>query len=197
MAGDVQELRTHLARRQQAGAAGDHQRAAGERAPAIGRAVGVAVNDLDALRRNAKLVGDDLGERGAQALTVRAGADAQFDKAGRVHRQLDRFPARRHAHAARGERGRAVAGALGKSRKADAEITAVPRAPRCWRWRNAGTIERVRPPSPASADRCLRRTPDRSPRCREISRSGCGGGFRPARGRIARRRRPSAAPAPT
>ncbi len=73
---------------------------------------------------DAKLVGDKLRERGAQALTVRTGADPQFDKPGRVHRQLDRFPAERHAHAARGEGRRAVAGALGEGRKADAEIAA-------------------------------------------------------------------------
>ena len=38
------QLCPHLARGQQRRAAGDHQRAAGERAPAIGRAIGVAVD---------------------------------------------------------------------------------------------------------------------------------------------------------
>ena len=107
----------HLARREHAGAAGDHKRAAGERAPAIGRAVGVAMHNPDAVRRDAKLVGDKLRERGAKALTVGTGADPQFDISGRVHRHLDRFPAERHAHAAGGEGGRAVAGALGKVAK--------------------------------------------------------------------------------
>ena len=78
VAGDLLQLGVHFARREHAGAAGDHQRAAGEGAPAIRRAVGVAVDDLDPVGRDAELVGDELGERGAQALAVRAGADAQL-----------------------------------------------------------------------------------------------------------------------
>ena len=47
VAGDLDQLGAHLARRDQRGAAGDHQRAAGEGAPAVGRGVGVAMHDLD------------------------------------------------------------------------------------------------------------------------------------------------------
>ena len=64
-------------------------------------------------------------KRRAQPLPVRRGADARFDAAGRVHAEIDGFPARRHLHAARGEGRRAVAGALGKRREAEAEIAAL------------------------------------------------------------------------
>ena len=71
MAGDLDQLGANLSRGDQRGAAGNHQRAAGESAPAVRRAVGVAVHHLDHLGRDADLVGDDLGERRAQALAVR------------------------------------------------------------------------------------------------------------------------------
>ena len=118
-----------LLRGDQRGAAGDHQRAAGEGAPAVGRAVGVAVHDLDHVGRDADLVGDDLRQRGAQALAVRRGADARLDEAGRIDGDDHRLPAGRDLHAARGEGRAAVAGALGEGRKADAEIAALARAP--------------------------------------------------------------------
>jgi len=74
--------------------------------------VGIAVGDLDLLRCDSQFVGDDLGERGAQTLPVRRGADAGFHETRRVHGELDGFPARRNLHAARREGWRAVSGAL-------------------------------------------------------------------------------------
>ena len=123
-AGDLDQLGAHLARRDQRGAAGNHQRPAGKGAPAIRRAIGVAVDDLDQVGRDAELVGDDLRQRRAQALAVRRGADAGLDEAGRVDGENHGFPAGRDRHAARGKGGTAVAGALGEGRKADAEMAA-------------------------------------------------------------------------
>src|SRR6202167_1082289 len=91
-AGNTQQFRAHLAGRKKACAASDYQRAAGERPPAIGSAVGIAVNHFDSFRCDADLVGDNLGKRGAQSLTVRTGADPKFDETGRIHRQLDGLP---------------------------------------------------------------------------------------------------------
>ncbi len=119
----LHELGPHLVRCQQRSATGDDQRPAGEGAPAVRRAIGIAVHDLDAVRRGAELVGDDLRQRGAQALAVRGSSDPRLDEAGRVHRHLDGFPAGRHFHAAGGEGRRAVSGALRKSREAETEIT--------------------------------------------------------------------------
>ena len=106
------------------GAAGDDQGTAGERAPAIGRAIGVAVHDADTRRLQAELVGDQLRERRGEALAVGRGTDPGFDEARRVHRHLDPLVARRDVHAARGERRSAVPGALVEHREADAEIAA-------------------------------------------------------------------------
>ena len=69
MTGETRELRPQL-RGREPGAAGDDQRAAGERAPAIGRAIGVAVHDADTRRLQAELVGDQLRERRGEALAV-------------------------------------------------------------------------------------------------------------------------------
>src|SRR5262245_45845678 len=76
--------------------------------------------------RDAELVGDELGERGAETLAVRAPADPCFDPAGRVHGDLGGLPARRDRHAARRESRAAVAGALREGGKADAEMAAAP-----------------------------------------------------------------------
>ncbi len=122
MAGDLDQLGAHFPGGDQRSAAGDHQRAAGEGAPAVRRIVGVAVDHLDLLRRDADLVGDDLRQRGAEALAVRRRADARFHAAGRIDADDHRFPARHDLGAARREGRAAVAGALGESRKADAEM---------------------------------------------------------------------------
>ena len=118
----LRELGPHLARRQEARAAGDHERAAGKCAPAVGRAVGIAVHDLDALRRSAEFVGDDLRQGRAQTLTVRGCTDARLDEPGGVHAHIDGFPAGRHLHAARGERLGAIASAFAKRRHAQTEV---------------------------------------------------------------------------
>ena len=124
MARDLDQLGANFSRGDQRGAAGNHQRTAGESAPAVRRAVGIAVHDLDHLGRDADLVGDDLGERRAQPLAVRRGADARLDEAGRIDGNDDCFPAGRDLHAARRECRAAVAGAFGKRRKANAEMAA-------------------------------------------------------------------------
>ena len=173
-----EKLLADLARRQHRSAAGNDQRAAREGAPAIGRAVGVAMHDAHVLRRHADFVGDDLGERRAQPLPVRARADAGFDAARRVHGDLDGFPSRRDLHAARREGGAAVAGAFGKCREADAEIHAA--FARLLLARAEGRRgPRKRRLSPGSRDSCPRRAPIRSRTCRESGRSGCVCGFRP------------------
>ena len=51
------QLCAYFPRRQQCRSAGNHQRAACKSAPSIGRTVGIAVHDPDALRRRSKLVG--------------------------------------------------------------------------------------------------------------------------------------------
>jgi hypothetical protein len=81
IAGNRDELLADFLRRQQSGAAGDDKRAAGECAPAIGRAVGVAVHDAHIGRHDADRVSDDLRKRCRQALAVRACADAGLDLA--------------------------------------------------------------------------------------------------------------------
>ena len=123
-AGDLDQLGAHFARGDQRGAAGNHQRTAGERAPAVRRAVGIAMHDPDHVGRDAELVGDDLRQRGAQALSVRRRADARLDEAGGIDADNDGFPTRRDFHAARGKRRTAVAGALAECGKADAEMAA-------------------------------------------------------------------------
>ena len=88
------------------------------------------MHDADARRLQAELVGDQLRERGGEALAVGRGADPGLDEARRVHRQLDPLVARRDVHAARGERRGAIPGALVEHRKADAEVAALrPRGP--------------------------------------------------------------------
>ena len=194
MAGDLDQLGAHLARGDQRGAAGDHQRAAGEGAPAVRRAVGIAVHDFDHVGRDADLVGDDLRQRGAQALAVRRGADARLDEAGRIDRDDHRLPAGRDLHAARGKGRAAVAGALGEGRKADAEIAAL--GARFFLPLAEGRQRRRRqPPSPASVCSWPRRIRGPSRTCREMRRSGCGGGSRPGRRRARPPPCPSAVPA--
>src|SRR4029077_19419957 len=84
-------------------------------------------------------------ERRFKSLAVRARADACLDEAGRIHDDFDGFPARRDRHAARGEGRAAIAGALGKSCKADAEKAllragiALPRA-KCLQVDSAGRL---------------------------------------------------------
>ncbi len=121
MARELDQFHPHLAGSYERRAAGQHQRAARERAEAVGRTIGVAVHDGDLRRLDPELVGYDLGERGAKSLPVRARADARLDEARRVHRQLDLLPAGRDLHPARGERRRAVAGALREGRKAESQ----------------------------------------------------------------------------
>ena len=126
MSGHDTQLCADLAGRQQGRAARDHQRAARKGAEAVRRAIGVAMNDLDPLRRDPQFVGDDLGERGAQALAMGRGADTRLDKARRVHGKLDGFPAERHLHAARRECRRSVAGTFRECRNAEPEMAAGP-----------------------------------------------------------------------
>ena len=92
MARHLDQFGTDLLRREQAGATGDHQRTAGEGTPAIGRAIGVAVDDLDELRIDPDFIGDDLRQRGAQSLAVRRGADTRLDKAGGIDGEVNTFP---------------------------------------------------------------------------------------------------------
>ena len=70
MAGDLDQLGADFPGRDQRGAAGNHQRAAGESTPTIGRCVSVAVRDLDHVGWYADFVGDDLRQGGAQALAM-------------------------------------------------------------------------------------------------------------------------------
>ena len=121
------------------GAAGDDQRAAGEGAPAIGRAVGIAVHDLDAVRRSSELVGDDLGERGAQALAVRRRADPRLDRirmgpwSSRPSPSRASPPCRaRQMPACRSRCARRTSQSRGRD-------SVLARAPAFWRARNAGT----------------------------------------------------------
>ena len=71
VARDLDELRAHLARRKHHRAPSDDEGATCKGAKAIGRAIGVAVNDADAFWRHADLVRDDLREGRAQTLSVR------------------------------------------------------------------------------------------------------------------------------
>ena len=78
--------------------------------------------------------------------------------------------------------GAAVAGALGEGRKADAEMAAL-RARFLLPLRGTPARRWLRPPSPASLCSSPRRKSGPWRRCREICRSGCGGGCRPGRWR--------------
>src|SRR5207248_1303559 len=96
-----------------------HRRAAGGvRAQAIRRRVGVALLDRDVDRRDAKLLGHDLGEGGFVALALRLHTHPQKRFAGRVHAKLG---AVEHAQAEDVEL-RSVPGAhhLGEAGDADA-----------------------------------------------------------------------------
>ena len=107
-------------------AAADDHRAAGERAPAVRRRVGVALAHLDAARVDAELVGGDLGERRQVALAVARGADVDASRppVGSM-RASARVVARGHRHLALVERLGPVAGALGEAREAEAEQAAL------------------------------------------------------------------------
>ena len=70
------------------GGAGHRRRARAVGAQAERRVVGVAVDDLDVLGRDAELVGDDLGERRLVALPLGLHRQPDLGLAGRVHAQL-------------------------------------------------------------------------------------------------------------
>ena len=81
MACDLKQLGPQLLCRDQAGAAGNHQRAAGKGSPPIGRAVGIAMYDSDLRRLYSNLIGDDLGQRRSQPLPVRRRPDPRLHQA--------------------------------------------------------------------------------------------------------------------
>src|SRR5438128_12314059 len=86
--GDLPRLVTHLARRDRRGGAGDRGRAARVGTEAVGRRVGVAFLDLDVLRRDPELLGQDLRVGGLVALALRLRAEARDGLARRVHADL-------------------------------------------------------------------------------------------------------------
>ena len=104
-------------RNHRGGRAGDRRGAAAVGAEAERRLVGVAVDDLDVLRRDAELLGDDLGERRLVALALRLRRQRHDGLARRVHAQVGavvhRQPEDVHVLA------RAGADALGEERHAD------------------------------------------------------------------------------
>jgi len=75
------------------------------------------------LRRRAELIGDDLRERGAQALSVRGKRRSRLDEAD-GSMVISTVSQRASPHAARGERLRAIAGALAECGDAETEIAA-------------------------------------------------------------------------
>ena len=82
--GDAAALGDDLLRRQDHGGAGRHGGARAEGAGTDGDAVGVAIDEADAIGRQSKPVSHDLAERGGVALAVIVGADRNRDGAGRV-----------------------------------------------------------------------------------------------------------------
>ena len=66
-------------------------------------------------------VGDQLGERGCQALAMRARANAGLDLAGRAHDHFNGLSSGRDVHAARSKSRTAIAGALGERREPNPE----------------------------------------------------------------------------
>ena len=71
LGGEPQRLGAQLARGERDGAAAHHGGAARERPDAVLDARGVAADDADVLRRDAELVGGDLGQRGLEPLALR------------------------------------------------------------------------------------------------------------------------------
>src|SRR6266850_456683 len=125
LAGDRLQALAQCPCRELASTAGDHQRAAGESAPAVRAAVGVASDDPDLFGRDADLVGDQLRQGRLQPLTVWRAADPGFEKARGVHHQFDPLEARVDHHAPRHKGGSAGAGALCEHRNPEAEPAAI------------------------------------------------------------------------
>ena len=167
--GDDPRLVAHLAGDQRGGRAGDRRRAAAVGAEPERRLVGVAVDHLDVGRRDADLLGDDLGERRLVALALALHGDPDDGLAGGVHPQL---AAVGHAEAEDVHvLARAGADGLGEERDADAHQLAArpllgllpaqlvvpgdPHAPRA-----------------ASARSCRSRRPSRSWSCTGTARAG-------------------------
>src|SRR5262249_35622556 len=125
MAGDLEQFGPNFPRSDQYGSTRDDQRAAAEGSPAIWCAVGIAMHHLDLLGRDAELVREDLGERRAQALSMRRAADPGLDKSCGADSNGYHLPPWRELHPAGWEGVAAIAGAFGEGREADAEMTAV------------------------------------------------------------------------
>ena len=86
--GDDLRLVADLAGDQRRGRAGHRRRPAAVGAEAERGLVGVAVDDLDVVRRDAELLGDDLGERRLVALALGLHREPHDGLAGRVDPQL-------------------------------------------------------------------------------------------------------------
>ncbi len=86
--GEVAGLLADLPRGDRGGRAGDRRRPRCVGAEAIGCRVGVALLDLDLVRRDPQLLGHDLRVRGLVALALALDAEAQDRGAGGVHPQL-------------------------------------------------------------------------------------------------------------
>ena len=111
------------------GDAADHERARAVGVQALVRDLGVAVQHLDVLERDAEPVGDDLAERRLVALPVRAGAGQHLDLAGGQHPDGRRLPAAADVAERAQHPGRREPAHLGERGDAQPEldgVTAVP-----------------------------------------------------------------------
>ena len=103
----------------------DDQRPRAVGVEALGRDLGVAVQHLDVLERDAEPVGDDLAERRLVALAVRGGAGDDLDLAGGQHPHARVLPAAGAVVERAEHPGRRQAAHLGERRDADAELDRV------------------------------------------------------------------------
>ena len=153
--GDPLAARDDPLRRAHQRAAGGHHGARADRAAAVRHQVGVAVDEADALRGDAELLGGDLAEHRLVPLAVVVAAHQQGDAAARIEADLGRLLQRAAVRAA---------GAL--DGVGDCRCRAACRAPS--------------PPRAAPRSRASRRPPAPSPcsagsrRCRRCSPGPCG-----------------------
>ena len=107
------------------GLGADDERARAVGVHALGRDLGVAMEHLDVLERDAEPVGDDLAPRRLVALAVRRDARDDLDLAGREHADAGALPAAGAVVERAEDAGRREAAHLGERRDADAELDRV------------------------------------------------------------------------
>ena len=176
---DIENVLAQDLRRLKRGLAADAGAARGPGAAAIGRVVGIAENDADAIHRDAEHAADDLGGERFRALPLLGDAGLADHRALRVQPHRDAV-LRRYPGAADAVKGRAGIGDLDEAGDADAAMDVSASQGRLFGAQRV-VVHHRRSACPARHDATTARSASRTAkhRDRRHRRSDCGGGSRP------------------